>query len=146
MPFRDRIENLKENAKYKRIMQHVQDNQIPYSIAGGVGIGVVGMMLVKGSPIHIDNNTAPSIAPVFNNMPVFNNDNSSVVNLGGTVSKIVKCTETGNIWEKITDAAAEAKDGIGVPLSVMSKHLNRYPGYEDVGNLHYEIIGVRTNG
>ena len=78
--------------------------------------------------------------------PIFNNDNSSVVNFGGTVSKIVKCVETGQTWEKVTEAAAGAKDGIGVPLSVMSKHLNEYPGYEDVGNLHYKIIGISTQG
>jgi hypothetical protein len=131
MQFRDKIENLKENAKYKRIRQHIQDNQIPYSVAGGVGIGVVGMLLVKGSPVHIDN----SVAPVFNNMPVFNN----TVNNGGHMRKIVRCLEDDTLWLSVTDAAASRN----VPLSLMSRHLNGHT--DNVNGLHYVIEALATN-
>ena len=44
MPFKDRIEQMKENAKYKKIQQHVQDNKVPYI----VGITGVSCLAVGG--------------------------------------------------------------------------------------------------
>ena len=127
--------------KDRKIQEHLENNKDLYK---GLGVGIVSVLILKdvlhpgGRTAQI--NVAPVIAPVFNNMPVFNNDNSSVVNFGGQMSKIVKCKETGEIWEKML-LAAESE---GVPKSLMSKHLN---GHEDaINGKHFEIIGLRTTG
>lgn len=76
--------------------------------------------------------------PTINNIvsPVFNNNNN--VNMGGYSHKLVKCLETGQIWETVKDAAEAA--GVSVPL--MSKHVNGK--CEHVKGNHYEIIGLGT--
>lgn len=76
------------------------------------------------------------LEPVF--APVFNNDNSSnvIASFGGHQHKIVKCLETGEIWEKAKDAA----EAMGVTESLMSRHLN---GHKDhVSDLHFVILGL----
>jgi len=65
---------------------------------------------------------------------VFNN----TVNNGGHMHKIVQCIETGEIWEKVTDAAEAA----GTTLSYMSRHINGHKA--DVFGNHYKIIGLGT--
>jgi hypothetical protein len=77
-----------------------------------------------------------TIAPVFR--PVFNNSN--MVNNGGHMRKLVKCLETGEIWETVTESADQA----GSSLSLMSRHLNGHK--PDVYGKHYEIIGIGTIG
>jgi hypothetical protein len=81
-----------------------------------------------------------SMSPVFNNVPIFNNDNSSLVNFGGHTTKFVKRLSDGKMWEKVTEAADEA--GCGLPK--MSRHLNGHSPhvYEEV----YKIVGVGTTG
>jgi hypothetical protein len=71
--------------------------------------------------------------------PVFNNSNQQV-NFGGHTTKLVKCLETGQVWEKVTEAANAA----GVGISAMSKHLNG--SHDHVNGLHYKIVGVGTTG
>lgn len=130
---KEKTHALTVGTKYQKIKQHVKDNQVAYiSGVGGVTVGALGVLLLTRSPMQFTNNVAPVIAPVFNN------DNSSVVNLGGPMTKMVKCLETGEIWEKVTYAAEDA----GVTLHKMSQHLN---GHKDhVNDLHYKIIGLGT--
>lgn len=81
-----------------------------------------------------------TVAPVFNNMPTFNNDNSSLVNFGGHMTKMVKRLSDGKMWETVTEAANEA----GCSLSFMSRHLNGHE--QNVYNEVYKIVGVGTTG
>lgn len=138
MPIKDRIEQLKENAKYKKIQQHVKDNQITYSIVGGASFGIVGMLLLKGSPIGITNSAAPSIAPVFNNnnMPVISPVFNNIVNNGGYMRKIVLCLETGQRWGSVNQAAED----VGVTLHRMSQCINGHT--DQIKGLHYVIDGL----
>jgi hypothetical protein len=92
----------------------------------GIGIGV-GVTLAIRKPMII------SIAPVFNN-------SNQQVNFAGHMTKLVKCLETGEMWEKVTDAAKAT----GVGVSAMSKHLNGHDA--NINGLHYKIVGVGTTG
>ncbi len=66
--------------------------------------------------------------------PIFNN--TTQVTLGGYAHNVVKCLETGQIWESVTKAAED----VGVTVSTMSKVLN---GHSDgVQGLHYAIIAL----
>ena len=80
------------------------------------------------------------MAPVFNNMPTFNNNNSNLVNFGGHMTKMVKRLSDDKIFEKVTEAAADA----GCSVAKMSQHLN---GHKDhVNNEIYKIVGIGTTG
>lgn len=92
-------------------------------VGAGVGLGV----LLKSRPLIINNN------PVVN-VPITNNVGS--INFGGYQHKIIKCLETGQIWESVKDAA-EAMD---VSTASMSKHVNGHK--PDVRQLHFGIIGL----
>jgi hypothetical protein len=128
---REKTEAIAVGTKYQQVRAHVQRNKPTY-IAGisGVAVGAVGVVLLNRSGgVSIVNTIAP----------VFNNDNSSTVNFGGYMHKLVKCVETGEIWETVREAAS-AK---GVYAPVMSKHLNGHTDH--IKGLHFEIIGVGTS-
>jgi hypothetical protein len=79
----------------------------------------------------------PNPAQVINTVaPVFNNNNSSNVLLGGPMRKIVHCIETDQYWPSVT-AAAKAQD---VLLPLMSKHLNGH--HDHINEKTFEIVGV----
>ena len=131
------------NQKLENVKAHLKANKNIY-IAAGIGV-LVGVIVGAGGTMYLKRN-AKSITQVINNVaPVFNdtvapvfNDNSSTVSLGGHLHKIVKCLETGEIFEKVSESAKSA----GVPLSLMSKHLNGHT--DSINDLHYEIIGIGT--
>lgn len=110
-----------------------------YLIGGGVVTvtGVTGYLVGSGKAAElaevavpqIINNVAPVITPVFNN----------TVNFGGHMTKLVKCLETGEMWETVTEAAKAT----GSSLSMMSRHLNGH--MSDLYGNHYEIIGIGTS-
>lgn len=79
----------------------------------------------------------PSISNVV--APIFNNNNSSNVDLGGYTHKIVKCFETGDIWETVKDAA-ESND---VDIVRMSRCINGHIPH--INGFHYSVIGLGTN-
>jgi hypothetical protein len=126
------------NEQYQKAKAHVQRNQNTY-LVGAAGIaGIAGVLVFKSRPVITIENVA---SPVFNNLPIFNNENiGNSVNFGGYAHKIVKCLETGEIWETVTAAAKAA----GVATSKMSQHINGH--MEHVDGLHYEILGVGTTG
>lgn len=122
----------KENAKYQEIKRHVQDNQVVYAIGSGVAIGAIGMLIFKSTPVNIESNIAPEIAPVFNNMPeispvfapVFNN----TVNNVGRLHKIVKRINpdgTEDYWETIGEAAKAVADEYGLKPSSAQQLISR---------------------
>jgi hypothetical protein len=107
----------------EKIKGHFRKNKKLYI---GIGIGVVITLAIR-KPVVI------SIAPVFNN-------SNQQINFAGHMTKLVKCLETDDVWEKVTEAANAA----GVGITAMSKHLN---GHQDhVNGLHYKIVGVGTTG
>jgi hypothetical protein len=71
---------------------------------------------------------APVIAPIFNN--------TSNVTLGGYSHKVVKCFETGQIWESVKDAA----ESLGTTPSTLSRVLNGHTN--DFAGKHYAIIAL----
>lgn len=121
------MESLDQNrdlSNTEKVKLHFQENKKFYV---GFGLGVLVVLVVR-KPVQIINTVAP----------VFHNDNSSNVLIGGTLSKIVRCNQTKEIWPTVTETAEAA----GVSLPMMSKHLNGYPGYEDIKGATYSIIGV----
>ena len=130
---KSKVDAMAVGTKYQQVKAHVQENRAAYIAgAGGLAVGTISVLLLKGSNTQIVNTAAPVISPVFNN------NNSSNVNFAGHMTKIVKCLETGEVWEKVTEAA----EAVNAPVSAMSKHLN---GHKDhIDGLHYQIIGMGT--
>jgi hypothetical protein len=128
----DKIESVKIGDKVKqttkKIKIHIQENQKVYV---GIGCGLIVGYSLRGA-------TRIVVAPMFNNVPVFNNTNA--VNMGGHTTKLVECLETGETWKKVTEAAEAA----GVPLARMSRHVNGHNPH--LNGRHYQIIGVGTTG
>jgi hypothetical protein len=110
----------------EKIKAHFQRNKDRYLF---FALGAVVVLAIR-KPI--------TIAPVFNNVPVFSNTN--MVNNGGHMRKLVYCKELDKYFRSVTDTAEFA----GVQLPMMSKHLNKKPGYDSVKGLHYEIAGLGT--
>jgi len=132
---KEKTHALTVGTKYQKAKQHVQDNRNSYLAgAGGLTVGALGVLLLTRAPMQINN----TVTPVFNNMPVFNNSNT--VNFGGYAHKIVKCIETGEIWEAVKDAAQTES----VSISSMSKHLHGHTDH--INGRHFEIIGLGTTG
>lgn len=124
------------------VKAHIRRHKTAYTV-GGTAIAIAPLAFVGGKyfqrPIVIDFN------PTINNTPVFNNHNignvvHNTVNNGGHLHKMVKCLETGQIWESVTEAAEAAE----TPLSYMSRHINGHK--PDVFGKHYQIVGIGTTG
>jgi hypothetical protein len=104
------------------------------------GLIFMGAYFVGSTVRQLVTGFAPPAQIVNTVAPVFNNDNSSIVNFGGPMSKMVERESDGKIWKTITRCAAEE----GVPLSWMSKHLNHYEGYDSHKGETYRIAGLAT--
>lgn len=152
---KDRFAKLEEDHESVRnVKQHVEKYQVVYATVGGSAITLVAVKLfgrpqviVKGAsdiPAMINN----TVAPVINNAPIFNNDNSSVVNFGGHLTKIVKRIEDDTIWEKVKEAAEAIAEEEGVPFErahwLLSRHLNGH--IPNVYGVEYKSIGISTTG
>jgi hypothetical protein len=131
--FEKQRESLEASKNYQKAKLHVQTHKMAYACLGSAAVSGSLVTLLKSRPLEVTNitNVAPSIAPVFNN-------SNQQVNFGGHMTKLVKCLETGKVWEKVTEAANDN----GVSLAKMSKHLNGHKGH--VNDLHYQIIGMGT--
>jgi len=122
----EQVETIKNGAKYQAIKNHFETNKKIYA---GFGVGVLVTLAIRRPQVHIINTVSP----------IFNNNNSSNVIMGGYLHKIVQCVETGEIfWKGVGEAAEKA----GATLHAMSRHLNGHDGYETVKGLTYKIIGV----
>lgn len=129
--FEEQAERFKE--KTERFKEHVKNHKSAYVLAGGVGLVATGVVVGRSlGRTQIVNTVSPTIAPVMNN--------TTNANFGGYSTKIVKCLETGQLWETVKDAA----DAAGVTQSVMSKVLNGHTDH--VKGLHYVIVGMGTAG
>jgi hypothetical protein len=122
-------DSLKEKAA--RVKQHFVDNKTTYLV--GAGCFAVGYLIRKPSVAGpVFNNV---VAPVIENVPVFNN----TVNNGGYARKIVRCLETDEMWPSMTKAAEAA----GHTLQAMSKHIHGVNDHLD--GLHYVIEAVTAS-
>ena len=129
--FEEQAERFKE--KTERFKEHVENHKSAYVLAGGVGLVATGLVVGRAlGRTQIVNTVSPTIAPVMNN--------TSNVNFGGYSTKIVKCLETGQLWESVKDAAEAA----GVNAVNMSRHINGHT--PEVKGLHYVIVGMGTAG
>jgi len=124
-----------DDTSIDRAKTHIKKYKTTYLIAGSLVLGVIIGRAYLPRIITINN----AVSPIFNNAPTFTN--SPVINnanLGGHAHKLVKCLDTGQIWETVKDAA----DAAGVTPSMMSRHIN---GHRDhISDLHYAIIGLGT--
>ncbi len=111
-----------------KVATHLKENSTVYV---GLGIGfVIGGVTVLVLKSRQTQNivVSPVIAPVFNNR--------NYVTLGGYAHKVVKCLETGEIWESVTAAA----DAVGTTLPTLSKVLTGHTEHFD--GKHYSIIAL----
>jgi len=141
--FKKQIDAIKASKQYRQAKLWAQENKD--LIVVGAGCAYVGYTLGhRGHSTTIDN----TASPVFNNMPVFNNDNSSAVSLGGNVSKIVKRLEDDELWEKSIDAARQLSEERGITLErakwLISRNANGHIPH--VYGMHYENFGLHTSG
>lgn len=118
-----------------QIKSHIQDHRTAYWAGSLVVIAGATYIVTRRFGVQ-----TISVAPVFNNMPTFNNDNSSLVNFGGHMTKMVERASDGKIWKTVTEAA-EANNA---PLSLMSRHLNGHK--PNVYGEAFKIVGVGTTG
>lgn len=116
---------------FEKTKAHIQKHKVVYGTISGVVTGI-GLGILVGKSLRSAISVVNSVAPVIS--PVFNNDNSTT--FGGYLHKIVKCLETGDIYETVKDSADKA----GVAVSKMSRHLNGH--MDHVNGQHYEIIGL----
>lgn len=120
------------------IKTHIYENRNAYYALGvGIAIGVVvGALCAMDDD---DDDSEAMYQPLYinnTNAPIFNNDNSSAVNLGGHAQKIVQKDSTGETWLS-NKAAAEAE---GVSPHTMSMHTNGHT--EDIYGETYSIVGL----
>jgi len=117
------------NQRIEKIKAHFGEYKDIYITAGvSFVVGGVCVLVFKSRPTQIINTVAPVIAPIFNN--------TNQVTFGGHAHKFVKCFETGQIWESVTDAAND----IGTTLPTLSKVLNGHTEHFD--GKHYVIVGL----
>ncbi len=115
--------------RIEKIRDHIQEHKVVYIASGAsFAIGGLSMLVLKSKSTQIINTVAPVISPIFNNI--------NQVTLGGYAHKVVKCLETGQIWESVKDAA----DALGTTPSTLSKVLNGHTA--DFAGKHYTIIAL----
>jgi hypothetical protein len=118
-----------ENERSDRLRLHWQKHRLTYIVgAAGTGLGLTLGVLICKRPVYIVNTVAP----------VFNNDNSSSAEMLGYMRKIVRCNETGVLFDSVKSAAKNA----GVSSAVMSKCLNGRTDH--IKGLTYSIEGLAT--
>lgn len=128
-------------SKIEKIKNHLKEHKREYLIGGsclvgGVLIGAVAHAALPGTAMNVTNNIPVDVTvkPKITVNPVVNVHNT----MGGYQQKIVKCVETGEMFESVKAAAAQA----GVRQTSMSDHLN---GRKDhIMGKHYEIAGLGT--
>lgn len=134
-------------ARMAQVKKHLQENKGTYLV--GASCLAAGYFLRKPSVIEILNETAPSIAPVFNNMPVISPVFNNTVNNVGHCCKIVQgLDDEGKLWPKAALLAEELAEEHGITFdaarTMLSKHLN---GHSDhVFNKRYVTYGLGTTG
>lgn len=121
-------------SKIEKIKNHLKEHKREYLIGGSCLVGGVLIGAMVKRPIYIQANPNIAVNPAITVNPVVNVNNT----MGGYQQKLVKCLETGQIFESVKAAAEQA----GVSRTKMSKHLNGHT--PSVEGIHYEIAGLGT--
>jgi hypothetical protein len=130
----------------EKVKAHLKRRKIEY-IVGGITIQSL-LFIYMGYRIGSFTSKQESVAPTVGVINASKHSrvivnviqgNDDVVNFGGYASKLVKCIETGEIFERVKDAAKSA----GVEPAKMSKHINGH--MDNVNGCHYRIVGLSTN-
>ena len=140
------MEEITMPTRWERVKQHVVRNRYWYA-AGGLAVvaGALGYSIGRSSADGECGHTFEVGGDVTDSPVLVGNGNTmdnhtEINNYYGYSTKIVKCLETGEVWETVGEAA----DEVGVSRKTMSKHLNGRSDHID--GLHYEIIGQGTTG
>jgi hypothetical protein len=129
MPFKDRIEQMKEDAKFKKIRTHIEKNKNTY-------MGVAGGFIIGGVVFH----HTPQVKSVVDayklqiNSPTTNAVSVIAANRQGPPSWVTRNKTTGDTRQ--SQRAMARHDGVSE--TDLSKHLN---GQRDnVSGMEYERI------
>lgn len=140
------MEEFTTPTRWERVKQHVVRNRYWYA-AGGLAVvaGALGYSIGRSSADGEKYYSDWEIEDVVESQVQIGDGNTienhtEITNYYGHSTKIVKCLETGEIWETVGEAARS----VGVSQPVMSKHLNGRQ--EHINGYHYEIIGQGTTG
>ena len=116
-----------------RIRDHFDQYKTVYISAGVIALSIgVGIIIGK----KIDTHDLPTNVISNSTEAIINNGSLIQNNFQGHLSKIVRCIETGEIWDSISSAAED----LGVSRANLSKVINgTKPDY--LGQ-HFEIIGL----
>lgn len=119
--------------KYEDLKAHVRQHKGAYKVGAGMIIGAGVTYIFKSRPLVINNinQVQPVLAPMFNNI--------QKSKFGGHAHKIVRCNETGELWETVKSAA----NAMDVKPSTMSRHLNGHK--EHISGKTFSIIGLGSN-
>jgi hypothetical protein len=120
-----------------RIRDHFDQYKTVYISAGVIALSI-GVGIIIGKKIDVADTGQELIvkAKSISNSPIINNSTITQNNFQGHLSKIVRCIETGEIWDSISSAAED----LGVSRANLSKVINgTKPDY--LGQ-HFEIIGL----
>jgi hypothetical protein len=126
--------------KFEQFKAHLHENKKAY-IAGSSGL-IAGLLIGGAFRFKIINNVTPVIAPVFNN------DNSTSIQLAGHCTKIVQRLSDMEIFEQAGDAAYEIAEKHGITYDrarwMLSRHLNNK--LPDVFGETYKTLALGTTG
>jgi hypothetical protein len=147
-----RIKKLEEDHEsIRNAKKHVEKHKVVYaSVGASVTTAIVMKVGTRPQIITVIQEVAAPALPsiINNNMPVFNNDNSSSVNFGGHVTKMVERVDDGKIWKKVKLLAEEVAEENNVSFEtarvLLSRHLNGY--IPDVYGVEYKPVGLGTTG
>ena len=130
--------------KWERVKTHFRENRNLY-LLGGVCLAagaVLGYSLKdEGDEVKMEALGDINLGDInFGELEktTHNTTNNVMVNMGGSMHKIVKNTSTGEVFESVTAAAESA----GVSTSSMSKHINGHTDH--IFGDEYEIVGIGT--
>ena len=117
MPLRDQIEQMKENAKYKKLIAHVERNKNTY-------MGVVGGFVVGGVVFH----KAPQVKSIVDAYKI--QINSPTTNMVSTNLQRKACPNPIPVRDKLTGepyrSFNRAAKVTGEPISKISKDVHGF--------------------
>jgi hypothetical protein len=135
-----------DHESIRKVKTHVEKYQTVYAAVGASGMTLVAVKLF-GKPqviVKAAEGLPTVISPVFNNMPTFTN----IVNNAGRCTKVVQDLDTGELWSKIGELAAELAEEHKIPFetarTLLSKHLNGHTDH--VFGKQYRTIALGTTG
>jgi hypothetical protein len=120
-----------------RIKDHFDQYKTVYISVGVIALSI-GVGIAIGKKIDVADTGQELIvkAKSISDSPIINNSTITQNNFQGHLSKIVRCIETGEIWDSITSAAED----LGVSRQNLVKAIH---GERQIAeNMHFEIIGL----